>query len=192
MLEIKTGELLAKTEELKEVSENLRGLNEEIRVKTKKIKDTGKSSSDVEIHLVTVIEELTETNERLETRNKEIIEVSKELVDANEKIRQLILKQKDFLDISAHEIKTPVQAILGYSEMLMADPQTNTKYTNLIMHNALRIQKLLSNILDMAKIDNDSLMLDKERFNLEALVYNVIEDSKNQIAHLKKKSKYIV
>ena len=186
MLDIKTGELLARTEDLKESNESLRLLNQAIRIKTEEIKNSRESLSESEERLVTVIDKLAETNDRFAITNNELINVSRELVEANRHIKQLIARQKDFINIAAHEIRTPTQAILGYGEILISQPQTNVEHLKLIMQNANRIQKLLSNILDMTKIDNDSLRLTKEKFNLEALVSTVIQDFKNQISHSKK------
>jgi signal transduction histidine kinase len=186
LLEIKTGELLAKTEDLKESNESLRLLNQAIRIKAEETKDSRKSLTESEEKLVTVVDKLAETNERFEITNKEIRKVTEELIEANERIKQFVLKQKDFIDITSHEIRTPTQAILGYGEILISQPQTNVEYIKLIMQNAVRIQKLLPNILDMAKIDNDSLILTKEKFNLDALVSSIIQDFKIQISHSKK------
>jgi signal transduction histidine kinase len=186
LLEIKTGELLAKTEDLKESNESLRLLNQAIRIKTEEIKNSRKALTESEEKLVTAVDKLAETNERFAITNTELIKSSEELIEANERIKQLVLRQKDFIDITAHEIRTPTQSILGYVEILISQPQTNVEYLKLIMQNAVRVQKILSNILDMAKIDNDSLILTKEKFNLDALVSLIIQDFKIQISHSKK------
>lgn len=186
LLDIKTGELLAKAEDLKETNESLRLLNERVRIKTEEVKNSRKALTETEEKLVNAVDNLAETNDRLSRTNGELLEVSQELIEANEHIKQLILKQRDFINITAHEIRTPTQAILGYGEILVSEPQTNVEYLRLIMQNATRIQKLLSNILDMAKIDNDSLTLTKEKFNLDVLVSSIIQDIKVQIRHSKK------
>ncbi len=186
LLDIKTGELLAKTEDLKESNESLRLLNQAIRIKTEEIKNSRKALTESEEKLVTAVDKLAETNERFAITNTELIKSSEEIIEASERIKQLVLRQKDFIDITAHEIRTPTQAILGYVEILISQPQTNVEYLKLIMQNAVRVQKILSNILDMAKIDNDSLILTKEKFNLDALVSSIIQDFKIQISHSKK------
>ena len=186
LLDIKTGELLARSEDLKEINESLRLSNQAIRIKAEEIKNSRESLTELEEKLVTAVDNLAETNDRFAITNNELIKVSKELVEANEYIKQLVLKQKDFINITAHEIRTPVQSILGYGEILISEPQTNEEYLKLIVQNAIRIQKLLTNIMDMAKIDNDSFRLTKEKFNLDALVSTVIQDFKSQISRSKK------
>jgi signal transduction histidine kinase len=79
------------------------------------------------------------------TVNNESIEVAKDLAVANEKIKQQALKQKEFIDIAAHELRTPTQLILGYTEMIMSDPKTNIEYIKVIAqkcksHSETRIQ----------------------------------------------------
>ncbi|HEU5119695.1 MAG TPA: HAMP domain-containing sensor histidine kinase, partial [Candidatus Nitrosocosmicus sp.] len=106
---------------------------------------------------------------------------------ANDEIKQLALKQKEFIDIAAHELRTPTQAILGYSDMILAGPNPNLKYIKIIARNANRIQKLIANILDMAKIDDLSLKLNKEQFSLPALISTVVQDFRNQIKVNKQK-----
>ncbi|MDN5846015.1 MAG: HAMP domain-containing histidine kinase [Candidatus Nitrosocosmicus sp.] len=113
--------------------------------------------------------------------NNESIGIAKDLAMANEQIKQQALKQKEFIDIVAHELRTPTQSILGYAEMIMSEPKTNVEYIKLIARNTNRIQKLLSNILDMARIDNLNLNLSKEQFNLPELISSIVQDFRNQI-----------
>ena len=65
--------------------------------------------------------------------------------------------------------------------MLLSEPNTNLEYIKVIARSANRIQKLLSNILDMAKIDDLSLKLYKEKFSLPDLISTVVQDFRNQI-----------
>jgi signal transduction histidine kinase len=180
-LEIKTGELIAKTEDLREANESLRLANNDIIKKAEDLKKQKKYLTETEQSLITVNNKLTETNQNLSIMNDEMIEITKNLVMANEQIKQLALNQKEFIDITAHELRTPTQSILGYSEMILSEPNTNVEYVKIIAKNAIRIQKLISNILDMAKIDNLTLELYKEQFSLHVLISTVIQDFKNQI-----------
>lgn len=113
--------------------------------------------------------------------NSEMVKITKDLVMANEQLKQLVLNQKEFIGVTAHELRTPTQSILGYSEMIMSEPNTNIEYVKVIARNATRIKKVISNILDMAKIDNLTLNLYKEQFSLPVLISTVIQDFRNQI-----------
>ncbi|MDQ2685122.1 MAG: hypothetical protein M3Y25_04685 [Thermoproteota archaeon] len=64
---------------------------------------------------------MTETNEKFALTNKELANVNQGLVVANEHIKQLALKQREFLDITGHELRTPIQALLGNFELIEMD-----------------------------------------------------------------------
>ena len=88
--------------------------------------------------------------------------------------------QREFINIASHEMKTPTQAILGYAELLERYPEKREEvYT--IKRNAERLQRLTTDILDVARIESQTLKLKKERVNLSEKILNVIKDVKNQI-----------
>ena len=65
--------------------------------------------------------------------------------------------------------------------MMLSDPKSNLEHVRVISRNANRILKLITNILDMAKIDDLSLKLYKEQFSLPDLISTVVQDFRNQI-----------
>ena len=76
--------------------------------------------------------------------------------------------QKEFINIAAHELRTPIQPILGLTQVLRSNVK-DTKQRELldvIIRNAKRLQRLTENILDVTRIESQSLYLKKERFNL--------------------------
>jgi signal transduction histidine kinase len=90
--------------------------------------------------------------------------------------------QKEFINIAAHELRTPVQPILSLSEILQSDRSNNTKqqeFLDAIVRNAKRLQRLTENILDITRIESHSLELRKERFSLNENIRNVINDMNN-------------
>jgi signal transduction histidine kinase len=104
-----------------------------------------------------------------------------ELKTANEQLKVHDKMQKDFINIASHEIKTPAQALLGYSELLQRHPEKREEISHGIFRNVSRLQRLTNDILDVTKIESQTLMLNKEQFNLTDLIYSVIEDFKNDI-----------
>jgi two-component system, OmpR family, sensor histidine kinase VicK len=91
--------------------------------------------------------------------------------------------QKEFINIAAHELRTPVQPILSLSEILQSDISNNAKqqeFLDAIVRNAKRLQRLTENILDITRIESHSLELRKERFNLNENIMNVINDMNKQ------------
>jgi signal transduction histidine kinase len=92
--------------------------------------------------------------------------------------------QKEFIHIAAHELRTPVQPILGLSQVLQSKIKNNNiEYKQLvdaIVRNAKRLQQLTENILDITKIESRTLKLNKEKFDINEKIRNVINDVKSK------------
>jgi two-component system sensor histidine kinase VicK len=97
--------------------------------------------------------------------------------------------QKEFINITAHELRTPVQPILVLTEILRASAKDNEEHKLLdsIVKGAKRLQKLSNNILDVTRIESNSLQLNKEQFNVNDVILDVITDMKRQIVNDKVK-----
>ena len=89
--------------------------------------------------------------------------------------------QREFINIASHEMKTPIQAILSYSQLLQMYPERQKEFTQAINRNSLRLQRLSNDILDVAKIESRSLKLNKEIFDFNKVISNIIEDHKSII-----------
>jgi two-component system, OmpR family, sensor histidine kinase VicK len=99
----------------------------------------------------------------------------------NEELRRADKMQKEFINIASHEIKTPTQAILGYSELLQKHPDKTEQMSKALCRNAKRLQKLTDDILDVSRIGSQTLKLNKEQFNLNDVIAYIIEDFRNDI-----------
>jgi two-component system, OmpR family, sensor histidine kinase VicK len=98
--------------------------------------------------------------------------------------------QKEFINIAAHELRTPTQAILGYSELLQnVSGEHAVDMLKALTRNAYRLQSLITDILDVARIESGSLIIEKGKLKLTDLVTTVIEDAKNQVEVSGKKIK---
>jgi signal transduction histidine kinase len=118
--------------------------------------------------------ELRESNRQLTLSNQEIAQ-------ANEELKVHDKLQREFINVASHEIKTPIQAILTFSQLLQKYPERQTEFTPAISRNSLRLQRLSNDILDVAKIESRSLKLNKEIFDLNQVISNIIEDHKSII-----------
>jgi signal transduction histidine kinase len=98
--------------------------------------------------------------------------------------------QKDFINVASHEIKTPTQAILGYTELLNTHPEQREQIFGALYRNANRLQRLTNEILDVTRIESQTLKLNIDKFNLKDLIHNIVEDFKNDIQ--KKGSKIVL
>ncbi len=99
----------------------------------------------------------------------------------NEELKRSDKMQKDFINIASHEMKTPTQAILGYSYLLKSHPEKREEMIQAIQRNAIRLQKLTSDILDVTRIESQTLNLNKEQFNMTELILSIIEDYTSRI-----------
>ncbi len=105
--------------------------------------------------------------------------------DILEKLKRSEELQKDFVQIAAHELRTPIQPILGLSRFLMENkPKDENEFQNLIKiiyRNAKRLIQLTNDILDVTKIETNNLVLNKELFNLIDIIQDIIQDYDDQI-----------
>jgi two-component system, OmpR family, sensor histidine kinase VicK len=86
--------------------------------------------------------------------------------------------QSDFVNVAAHELRTPVQAIINYAELATTNSENRDEYYGKLLRNVTRLQKLTEEILDAARIDGGTLRLNIERFDVNAVVKAVVEEHK--------------
>jgi len=92
--------------------------------------------------------------------------------------------QKEFINIAAHELRTPIQPILALTRVLQSQIK-DVKQQELLevtIRNAKRLQRLTNDILDVTKIEGRSLELNKERFDLIEKIQNVINNFSNELS----------
>ena len=131
--------------------------------------------------------------------NESLIESNKKLESANKRLEVHDKMQKDFINIAAHELRTPIQPILALAQVLRSRKEKNNNGKEIeeeislldaVIRNAKRLQRLAEDILDVTKIESHSLILHKERFNLNEVISNTIQDIRNQISNGKVKLRY--
>ena len=90
--------------------------------------------------------------------------------------------QKEFLNIAAHELRTPIQPILGLTEAMYSkiNDKKQLVILEVIIRNAKRLKQLTDNLLDITKIESQSLLLKKEKLNLNILIAEVLKDYVNK------------
>ena len=99
----------------------------------------------------------------------------------NEELRRADKMQKEFINVASHELRTPTQAILSYSELLQKHPERKEEMIQALSRNAARLQRLTDDILDVTRIESETLMLKIEPLDLDDLISNIVEDYRNQI-----------
>jgi len=101
----------------------------------------------------------------------------------NEEVKKTHNMQKEFINIASHELRTPTQAILGYCELYEIDHEFRQETMRSIHRNAERLQRLNDYILDVTRIESNTLRLVKERFDLNEIIRDLVNDFKTQIAN---------
>jgi signal transduction histidine kinase len=129
--------------------------------------------------LVRANSQLEESNRQLAIANDKMIAINRQL-EVNEKI------QKDFINVAAHELRTPIQPILGLTEIMRSrsnDPEM-LEIIGTIERSAKRLLHLSSDILDAARIEGQGLNLNKESFEINELLLRSVQD---QLPHFQSK-----
>ncbi len=143
--------------------------------------------------------------ENVSQKTSQLTESIGKLEQANEDLKTHDKLQKEFINIAAHELRTPTQAISGNLELIemmyipsiMQNPADNTnelrkefeavledeeklrdftKGLQSTYRNSQRLEKLVNDILDTSRIESNRLEIHKERFNLNEKIQNVIKD----------------
>jgi signal transduction histidine kinase len=138
----------------------------------------------------------------VESKTKELQETNEQLAQANRELETRDRIQKEFINIAAHELRTPIVPILNLSELLYSNillypnvkgqqkeqgqeeqkQKEMLEIVEIILRNANRLHQLTEDILDVTRIESHTLKLRKERFNLNDAILNVVKDYRTQIA----------
>jgi two-component system, OmpR family, sensor histidine kinase VicK len=122
-------------------------------------------------------EQLKDSKERLEMLNRQL------------ESHNII--QQEFINIAAHELRTPIQPILGLSEIALAryekmfdrnDPELK-EILAVITRNAKRLHRLTDDILDVTRIDSKVLKLNRESVDIDEVIDDIIYDFRNKVDH---------
>jgi two-component system, OmpR family, sensor histidine kinase VicK len=139
----------------------------------------------------------TEMLDSMIAAKDDLADLNKQLAEANEQLTHHDKMQREFINVAAHELRTPIHSILGYAELLETEQEDeiltreeergggeiestidNNKRNSLtaVIRNAKRLEQLSQLILDVTRIENKSLNLNKERLNLKDVILNAIDD----------------
>lgn len=145
-------EMSRKLLEFKEkIEAHQKELEKTVEERTKELNKKIKELTNTKIALTNMMEDLNETNIKL-------LKAQKELKKSFRELKKLDLEKDRFISIASHELKTPMTAILGFSQLLSIDKiaedtETRHKYLNIIQSEIKRLNKLITNILDLSRID---------------------------------------
>jgi two-component system sensor histidine kinase VicK len=99
----------------------------------------------------------------------------------NEELIKTGKMQEEFINVASHELRTPTQAVLAYSQLVQKHPEKTEEMIQAIYRNAKRLQRLTNDILDVTKIESKTFKLNKTHFSLNDLLSSVVDEYKENI-----------
>jgi len=87
----------------------------------------------------------------------------------------------EFMNIAAHELKSPVTPIKGYLDLIISDEKSSEHIKNwakISLRNAERLLTLVNDILDVSRLDTDTMRFDMEKLSPEEILNEIVEDMK--------------
>jgi signal transduction histidine kinase len=124
----------------------------------------------------------------LNSSNNSLLESNARLERANEQLKVHAQLEREFVNVAAHELRTPIMPILGMADILESrfqhagSDQILLKKSDfeIISRNSMRLERLATDILDVSRIETRSLRLNKEQFDLCDLLEHTVNDVENQ------------
>ena len=128
-------------------------------------------------------------------------QLTRELEKANNELKYRDQLKDEFINIAAHELRNPIQPILGLSELLRTKEIENIKNSgeidiekienilDIIIRNSKRLMQLEEEILDITRIESGTLTLNKEKINLNEMITESLRDYEQKMIHNKKNLK---
>jgi signal transduction histidine kinase len=115
--------------------------------------------------------------------NRQVKRRTKELEESYEQLEAHDKMQREFINVAAHELRTPIQPILSSSEVLLSkiNDSTHRELLDIVSRNANRLRRLAEDILDVSRIESHSLSLHKKQFNINDVIENVVQSYRSQI-----------
>ena len=86
-----------------------------------------------------------------------------------EELGSIEMLRSDFVDHFSHEFKTPIVSIKGFAEELKHDdltPEQRNEYLDIIIHESSRLSQLATNVLNLSRVEKQTILANRERFDL--------------------------
>ena len=100
-----------------------------------------------------------------------------------EKMKEVEMLEKDFVNIAAHELRNPIQPIIGFSELLYSkiDNHEHRRLLDEVILNAKRLERLSRLMLDVTRIENNSLVLVKEIVDASEVMKDIVDSYNHKL-----------
>ncbi|MDA5094205.1 ATP-binding protein [Aliiroseovarius sp. KMU-50] len=118
-------------------------------------------------------QQMLEYSSQLEAQQSELTTTAHRLSEVNEKLTQLSIQKDAFLSQISHELRTPMTSIRAFSEILREgglDEEAQGKYARIIHGEAVRLTRLLDDLLDLSVLENGQVQLNPQHEKLSLLL----------------------
>ncbi|MEE9323083.1 MAG: ATP-binding protein [Candidatus Aenigmarchaeota archaeon] len=135
--------------------------------------------------------------EDMDRTNQELVETQEELKESLKELKETDTKKDQFISIVAHELKSPLTSIHGFSQLLQSSKIANNftkrnKYLKIMRHETKRLSELVTDILDLSSIDLGTLKISLEKFDINKLLNDVKREMDIQVEEKGLESEYNV
>jgi signal transduction histidine kinase len=151
--------------------------------------DLGEKMKEIETSRTAILNMMEDS----EDVNKQLIKAQEDLKRAMDELKKTDVKKDEFISVTAHEFKTPLTAIHGFAELLQdkkIDVKSTKKYLNIIKEETERLARLVSEILNLSRIDLGTLKITYEELDLYKLVETIRSEADIKIKSRGLKSGY--
>jgi two-component system, OmpR family, aerobic respiration control sensor histidine kinase ArcB len=99
-------------------------------------------------------------------------------MEKNETLEKHNIFQQDFIDIASHQLRNPILPIVGFSKTLKSKIKDSTmlEYLDIIIRNGEKLRDIANDILDVSRIETNSLRINKEFFDIDLILFNIITE----------------
>lgn len=161
----------------RKVTEVDANLNKQIKMKTFDLQRINDELVEKEKVLQRANARLTGQSEDLKKMNEELSAKNKELSEANEKLQRLDKMKTDFILVAAHELRTPIQPIMGSVKLAEKGLISNEQAWKNIVTEAKRLSTVATYILDVGKIESGNISYDMKPLSVSELVERISSSS---------------
>jgi two-component system phosphate regulon sensor histidine kinase PhoR len=161
-------------------------LEKTVEKRTKELREKVRELTEAKTALTNMMADLDETN-------KKLLEAQKKLKKSFRELKKLDVEKDRFISIAAHELKTPMTAISGFAQLLknekiIEDKERREKYLKIIEEEIKRLSKLVTDVLDLSRIDLGTIKVFVEEVNVKEIL-NEVKDEMEELA--KEKGLYL-
>ncbi|MGQ7794040.1 PAS domain-containing sensor histidine kinase [Faunimonas sp. B44] len=136
--------------------------------------------------LTATVADLRQSRQKLERQAQQLVELAEKYAQEKEKAEDANRVKSEFLANVSHELRTPLNAVIGFSDMMLSGvfgalgDQKYEEYCKDIRQSGEYLLAVISDILDMARLEAGRVELDLERIELESLLADTVETCRSE------------